>query len=56
MNGDGLNIDRCQHVCVSDCDIDTSDDSLCLRANGKRLLNAPEETAYVTVNNWAIFR
>ena len=50
-NGDGLNIDCCRHVRVSDCDIDTSDDSLCLRANGKRLLNAPEETAYVTVNN-----
>ena len=51
MNGDGLNIDCCRHVRVSDCDIDTSDDSLCLRANGKRLLHAPEETAYVTVNN-----
>ena len=51
MNGDGLNIDCCRHVRVSDCDIETSDDSLCLRANGKLLLHAPEETAYVTVNN-----
>ena len=51
MNGDGLNIDCCRHVRVSDCDIDTSDDSLCLRASGQRLLHSREETAYVTVNN-----
>lgn len=50
-NGDGLNIDCCRHVRVSNCDIETSDDSLCLRANGKRLLHAPEETAFVTVDN-----
>ena len=51
MNGDGLNIDCCRHVRVSDCDIETSDDSLCLRADGKRLLHAPCETAFVTVTN-----
>ena len=51
MNGDGLNIDCCRHVRVSDCDIETSDDSLCLRADGKRLLRAPCETAFVTVTN-----
>ncbi len=49
MNGDGLNIDCCRHVRVSDCDIETSDDALCLRADGRRLLHAPCETAYVTV-------
>jgi len=51
MNGDGLNIDSCRHVCVSDCEIETSDDSLCLRAAGSRLLRSPQETAFVTVNN-----
>lgn len=51
MNGDGLNIDCCRHVRVSDCDIETSDDSLCLRADGKCLLHAPCETAFVTVTN-----
>lgn len=51
MNGDGLNIDCCLHVRISNCDIETSDDSLCLRADGKRLLRAPKETAYVTVAN-----
>ena len=51
MNGDGLNIDCCRWVRVSDCDIETSDDSLCLRADGKRLLHAPAETAWVTIDN-----
>lgn len=51
MNGDGLNIDCCRHVRVSDCDIDTSDDSLCLRATGKRLLRAPRVTEFVSVAN-----
>ena len=51
MNGDGLNIDCCRHVRVSDCDIATSDDSLCLRASGRRLRHSPQETAYVTIAN-----
>lgn len=51
MNGDGINIDCCRHVRVSDCDIDTSDDSLCLRADGKRLLRSSAETADVRVEN-----
>jgi len=51
MNGDGLNIDSCRHVRVSNCWIETSDDALCLRAAGSRLLHAPMETAYVTVAN-----
>ena len=36
-NGDGLDIDCCQHVRVSDCKISTSDDSIALRAAGHRL-------------------
>ena len=53
-NGDGLNIDSCRHVIVSDCDIFTSDDSLCLRAAGGRLRHSPAETAYVTVVNCSL--
>ena len=49
FNGDGLNIDCCRHVRVADCDIRTSDDSLCLRASGRRLLRSPAETADVVV-------
>lgn len=51
MNGDGLAIDCCRYVHVSDCEIETSDDSLTLRATGEKLLRAPRETAYVTIAN-----
>ena len=36
-NGDGIDIDCCRDVEVTDCDIDTADDSITFRANGKRL-------------------
>jgi polygalacturonase len=31
-NNDGIDIDSCQNVCVSDCNISTGDDSICLKA------------------------
>lgn len=49
-NGDGLDIDSCQHVTVSDCNIRTSDDSITIRADAKRLPH-PQDCAYVTVAN-----
>ena len=36
-NGDGIDIDSCQDVEVSNCDIDTADDCITLRANTTRL-------------------
>lgn len=36
-NGDGLDIDSCENVEVSGCDIDTADDGITLRALSKRL-------------------
>ena len=36
-NGDGLDIDTCEHVRISDCDILASDDALTLRASAGRL-------------------
>ena len=36
-NGDGLDIDSCENVYVSGCDIDTADDGITLRAQSKRL-------------------
>jgi len=39
-NGDGLDIDCCQHVRVSGCRISTADDSITLRADGRRLKRA----------------
>ncbi len=51
-NGDGLDVDCCRRVCISDCNIATSDDSLAIRAGGtKKLLRSPGVTEYVTVTN-----
>ena len=36
-NGDGIDIDCCEDVEVSNCDIDTADDCITLRANHSRL-------------------
>ncbi len=36
-NGDGIDIDSCANVSVSDCIIDTNDDSITLRGFSKRL-------------------
>ena len=49
-NGDGIDIDCCRHVTVSDCRIDTADDCLTLRANGARL-KRPGDCAFITVAN-----
>ena len=38
-NGDGIDIDCCEDVNVSNCDIDTADDCITLRANDSRLKN-----------------
>lgn len=32
-NNDGIDITGCQHVIVSDCDIDSADDGICLKSN-----------------------
>ena len=49
-NGDGIDIDCSRFVTVSDCDIDTSDDCITLRASGSRL-KRKGDCAYVTVEN-----
>ena len=36
-NGDGIDIDSCEDVEVANCDIDTADDSITLRANTAKL-------------------
>lgn len=50
-NGDGIDIDRCRYVHVSDCRIDTADDSITLRASCGSRLRAPKDCAFVTVEN-----
>ncbi|MBP5544431.1 MAG: hypothetical protein ILM98_10160 [Kiritimatiellae bacterium] len=49
-NGDGIDIDCCEDVEVSDCDIDTADDSITLRADAAHLL-APRPCANVRVHD-----
>ncbi len=44
-NSDGVDVDSCQNVIVSDCHIDSSDDALCFKSEG-----APP-CEYVTVTN-----
>ena len=51
FNGDGIDIDRCQDVTVSNCSVDTSDDCITLRASGAHLLEKPQDCARVRVEN-----
>ena len=48
-NNDGIDIDACQNVIVSDCDIKSEDDSITLRAQNKRLkVKKPLENVVIT--------
>ena len=51
FNGDGIDIDRCQDVMVSNCTIDTSDDCITLRASGAHLLEKPQDCTQVRVES-----
>ena len=50
-NGDGIDIDRCRYVTVSNCRIDTSDDCITLRASTGSRLENPIDCEWVTVTN-----
>ena len=50
-NGDGIDVDRCRWVTISDCRIDTADDCITLRASAAKRLADPHDCAYVTVAN-----
>ena len=51
---DGLDIDCCRHVTVSDCLIDVGDDGITLRANEGHLGSVSRPCEYVTVNNCSV--
>ena len=51
FNGDGLDIDRCRNVTISNCRIDTSDDCITLRASCAHLLENPQDCEGVRVRN-----
>lgn len=49
-NSDGIDLDCCQNVVISDCDIDTGDDCITLRANTEPLKN-PRPCERIVVTN-----
>ena len=51
FNGDGIDIDRCRYVTVSNCRVDTSDDCITLRASTGYRLQNPMDCEWVTVTN-----
>lgn len=51
---DGIDIDCCSNVTISDCIIDTGDDGITLRANGKPLKRKDSVCENVTVTNCII--
>jgi polygalacturonase len=51
---DGIDIDCCKNVTVSDCIIITGDDGITLRASGKRLVKKDAVCENITVNNCII--
>jgi len=53
-NGDGLDIDRCLRVTISNCRVDTADDCITLRASAAHLLEHPQDCAQVSVTNCAL--
>lgn len=51
---DGIDIDCCSNVTISNCIIDTGDDGITLRANGKQLVQKDAVCENVTVSNCVI--
>ena len=49
-NSDGIDIDCCRYVTVSDCVIDTGDDCIAIRADSKRL-KSEKRCEYVAISN-----
>lgn len=54
-NGDGIGLDCCVRAVVSDCIIDSSDDCITVRANGKPLLKTAALSERITISN-CVFR
>lgn len=51
FNSDGIDIDCCRFVTVSDCIFDTGDDCIAIRGSDKKLKNRPKPCEYITVTN-----
>lgn len=53
-NTDGIDIDTCRFVTVSDCIIDTGDDAITVRCSSARLLHAKPVCEQIAINNCVI--
>jgi len=51
---DGIDIDCCRYVTVSDCNIDTADDGITLRGADTRLKDKSKICEYITITNCVI--
>jgi polygalacturonase len=51
FNSDGIDIDCCRFVTVSDCILDTGDDAIAIRGNEYRLKNRPHPCEYISISN-----
>lgn len=50
-NTDGIDIDSCKYVTVSDCIVNTGDDAIAIRCAAHRLRNKERRTEYITITN-----
>jgi len=50
-NTDGIDIDCCRYVTVSDCIIDTGDDAIAIRGSNSRLKHPEKVCEYITITN-----
>ncbi len=51
FNSDGIDVDCCSFVTISDCLIDTGDDCIAIRAAEARLKNKPHPCEHITITN-----
>jgi len=51
LNTDGVDIDTCRYVTLSDCIIETGDDAITFRGAGKRLKDRNRACEFITVSN-----
>ena len=51
FNSDGIDIDSCSYVTVSDCNIETGDDAIAIRGAGSYLKNKSHPCEFVTITN-----
>jgi polygalacturonase len=51
FNSDGIDIDCCRYVTVSNCIIDTGDDAIAIRGHESRLKRRPHPCEHIVISN-----